>query len=142
MLDHLINLIDSPGHVDFASEVSTAVRVSDGAILVVDVVEGVASQVYAARIFLNICQTKEVLRQAWSEKVHPVLVLNKIDRLYSHLGLTPLEAFDRIKVVFHFLWSSEIFAESIGASECCRWNTFFDRYDTTTGKERQEVYSL
>lgn len=85
--DHLINLIDSPGHVDFASEVSTAVRVSDGAILVVDVVEGVASQ------------TKEVLRQAWSEKVHPVLVLNKIDRLYSHLGLTPLEAFDRIKKV-------------------------------------------
>eukprot|EP00927_Polykrikos_kofoidii_P072767 TRINITY_DN68859_c0_g1_i1.p1 TRINITY_DN68859_c0_g1~~TRINITY_DN68859_c0_g1_i1.p1 ORF type:complete len:1204 (+),score=224.66 TRINITY_DN68859_c0_g1_i1:171-3614(+) len=81
---HTINLIDSPGHVDFTSEVSTAARLADGAFVVVDVVEGVEAQ------------TRTVLRQAWRDRVKTCLVINKIDRLIVELDLTPLEAYQRI----------------------------------------------
>ncbi|GAV07633.1 hypothetical protein RvY_17448 [Ramazzottius varieornatus] len=80
----LINLIDSPGHVDFTGEVSTAVRLCDGAIVVVDVVEGCAPQ------------TVQVLRQAWKEHIKPILVLNKIDRLIVEKKMTPMEAYQRL----------------------------------------------
>lgn len=79
--EYLINLIDSPGHVDFSTEVSTASRLCDGALILVDVVEGVCTQ------------THSVLRQAWIESVRPVLVFNKIDRLVTELKLTPMEAY-------------------------------------------------
>ena len=84
---YLINLIDSPGHVDFSSEVSTAVRLCDGGVVVVDVVEGVQPQ------------TKVVLQQAWAEGIKPVLVLNKIDRLIVETKLSPLDAFYKLSQV-------------------------------------------
>ncbi|XP_055352088.1 elongation factor-like GTPase 1 [Paramacrobiotus metropolitanus] len=80
----LVNLIDSPGHVDFCGEVSTAVRVCDGALVVVDAVEGCAAQ------------TVQVLRQAWLENIRPLLVINKVDRLISEQQLSPAEAYQRL----------------------------------------------
>ncbi|XP_059641161.1 uncharacterized protein LOC132283253 [Cornus florida] len=87
--DHSINLIDSPGHMDFCSEVSTAARLSDGALVLVDAVEGVHIQTHA------------VLRQAWIEKLTPCLVLNKIDRLICELKLSPMEAYIRLQRIVH-----------------------------------------
>lgn len=82
--EHLINLIDSPGHIDFSSEVSTASRLCDGALVLVDAVEGVCSQ------------TVTVLRQTWNEKLKPLLVINKMDRLVTELKMTPSEAYTHL----------------------------------------------
>ncbi|XP_052752232.1 elongation factor-like GTPase 1 isoform X2 [Galleria mellonella] len=102
--EYLVNLIDSPGHIDFSSEVSTAVRLCDGAIVVVDVVEGVCPQ------------TRLALKQAYSENIRAVLVLNKIDRLILEMQLTPLDAYvhltqllEQVNAVMGELFSTEVF---------------------------------
>ncbi|XP_078052537.1 elongation factor-like GTPase 1 isoform X2 [Augochlora pura] len=82
-----VNLIDSPGHVDFASEVSSAVRLCDGAIILIDVVEGVCPQ------------TRGALSTSYAEGLKPILVLNKIDRLITEMKLSPLDAYVHLSQV-------------------------------------------
>jgi elongation factor 2 len=85
--NHLINLIDTPGHVDFGGDVTRAMRAVDGALVVVDAVEGAMPQ------------TETVLRQALREGVKPALFINKVDRLISELQEGPEEMQQRLQKV-------------------------------------------
>ncbi len=88
--EYLINLIDTPGHVDFSGDVTRAMRAIDGTILLVDAVESVMPQ------------TETVLRQALRERVRPCLFINKVDRLLRELKLTPEKMQERfLKIITH-----------------------------------------
>lgn len=86
--NYLINMIDTPGHVDFGGDVTRAMRAVDGVIVVACAVEGVMPQ------------TKTVIQQAMKEMVKPTLFINKVDRLINELKLTPEELQDRfLKII-------------------------------------------
>ncbi|KAG8575512.1 hypothetical protein GDO81_009586 [Engystomops pustulosus] len=131
--EYLVNLIDSPGHVDFSSEVSTAVRLCDGAIVVVDAVEGVCPQ------------TQAVLRQAWLENIRPVLVINKIDRLIVELKLSSLEAYghlqkilEQVNAVTGSLFSSKVLEERAEMDTATETMDGEQVYDWSAGLEETD----
>jgi elongation factor 2 len=87
--EYLINLIDTPGHVDFSGNVTRAMRAIDGTIVLVCAVEGIMPQ------------TETVVKQALRERVRPVLFINKVDRLIKELKLTPEQMQQRFVEIFH-----------------------------------------
>jgi len=87
--EYLINLIDTPGHVDFSGNVTRAMRAIDGTIVLVCAVEGIMPQ------------TETVIKQALRERVRPVLFINKVDRLIKELKLTPEQMQQRFIDIFH-----------------------------------------
>ena len=137
-VEYLVNLMDSPGHVDFSSEVSTAVRLCDGAVLVVDVVEGVQPQ------------TKVVLKQAWDEGIKPVLVLNKVDRLVTEMKLDTTSAYLRLREVLEQVNAlmAEMFTEEVLAKNSedsgtkNDGNEISDVFDWSSGLEEADDSNL
>jgi len=85
ILPIVVHLLDSPGHMDFSTEVSSSLQCCDGCLLVVDAVEGMCAR------------THQVLREAHHHQLVPILVINKVDRLCTNLCLSPTEAYLRLR---------------------------------------------
>lgn len=128
--EYLINLIDSPGHIDFSSEVSTASRLCDAAVVLVDAVEGVCSQ------------TVTVLRQVWVEKLKPLLVINKIDRLITELKMTPAEAYSHLERVLEGV-NAVIggFFQGERMEEDLQWREKLDQKKLAREQQKQDALS-
>ena len=98
--EYVINMIDTPGHIDFTGRVTRSLRAIDGAVVVSDSVEGIMTQ------------TETVTRQALEERVRPVLYINKIDRLIKELRLTPEKMQEwLLEIVNNFNRLIDIYAE-------------------------------
>ncbi|OLD31911.1 MAG: elongation factor EF-2, partial [Thaumarchaeota archaeon 13_1_40CM_2_39_13_2] len=98
--EYVINMIDTPGHIDFTGRVTRSLRAIDGAVVVSDSVEGIMTQ------------TETVTRQALDERVRPVLYINKIDRLIKELRLTPDKMQEwLLEIISNFNRLIEIYAE-------------------------------
>jgi len=106
--EYIINLIDTPGHVDFSGHVTRSMRAVDGVVLVVDPVEGVMPQ------------TETVLRQAFKEKAKPVLFVNKVDRLITELKLTPEQTYERLLNLINAI--NKLIARYGGEEAAKQWN--------------------
>ena len=83
--NYLLNIIDVPGHIDFSYEIFSSLKMVDGALILIDVIEGICSQ------------TESVIRQTWDEKIKYVLVFNKIDKLFNVVEMTPEDAYEHLK---------------------------------------------
>jgi len=106
--EYLINLLDTPGHVDFGGDVTRAMRAVDGCIVVVCAVEGAMPQ------------TETVIRQALREKVKPILFINKVDRLINELRVTPEEMQQRfVKIIAKF---NELLNKTVSDDFKDKWN--------------------
>src|SRR5213594_3851500 len=98
--DYVINMIDTPGHIDFTGRVTRALRAIDGVVVVSDSVEGIMTQ------------TETVTRQALEERVRPVLYINKIDRLIKELKLNNEQIQERIgRIIKDFNALLDLYAE-------------------------------
>jgi elongation factor 2 len=96
----VVNIVDTPGHVDFAGKVAGALRAIDGAVVVVDAVEEVMAQ------------TETATREALMERVKPVLFVNKVDRLFTELRLSPNEMQEKlVRIVRDFNSLIEVYGE-------------------------------
>jgi elongation factor 2 len=123
--EYVINMIDTPGHIDFTGRVTRALRAIDGVVVVSDSVEGIMTQ------------TETVTRQALEERVRPVLYINKIDRLVKELRLDP-PAMQK--------WLSNIIAEfnklvDIYAAQK-KGFSFKDVYDAYTSDDPSKIKDL
>ena len=119
---YVINMIDTPGHVDFSGRVTRALRAIDGAVVVVDAVEGVMTQ------------TETVVRQALEERVKPVLYINKIDRLIKELRLTPEKIQETlVRIVMDINRLIEMYAEPQYKQE---WKVSFQNGSVAIGSAK------
>lgn len=118
----VLHLLDSPGHTDFAPEVSSALQSCDTALLVVDVVEGMSAR------------THQVLREAHAHQLVPILVLNKVDRLCTDLCLSPTEAYMRLRGLL----------ESVNAATAAMLvsKTAEEELDSDTRQKEEELWAF